>query len=90
MGYHVLPNAAPPVVNVLALQLASTIGGVVITETVFGVPGIGQLLIESVSDRDLPVVQTLALMIGGAYVVANLLADLAVKLMTPKLRVAAR
>ena len=51
---HVLPNAAPPVVNALALQFAGSIGGVVVTETVFGFPGIGQLLVQSVSERTFP------------------------------------
>lgn len=85
---HVLPNASPPVVNALALQFAGSIGGVVVTETVFGFPGIGQLLVQTVSDRDLAVVQAIALIIGGAYVLINVLADAVVRLATPRLRTA--
>lgn len=87
-GRHVLPNAAPPVVNALALQFAGSIGGVVVTETVFGFPGIGQLLVQSVSERDLPVVQAIALIIGGTYVFINVMADAVVRLVTPRLRAA--
>ena len=87
---HVLPNAAPPVVNALALQFAGSIGGVVVTETVFGFPGIGQLLVQSVSERDLPVVQAIALIIGGTYVLINVLADAVVRVVTPRLAAAQR
>jgi peptide/nickel transport system permease protein len=83
---HVLPNAAPPVVNALALQFAGSIGGVVVTETVFGFPGIGQLLVEAVGARDLPVVQAITMIIGTVYVVVNTLADEGVRALTPRLR----
>jgi peptide/nickel transport system permease protein len=86
---HILPNAAPPVVNALALQFVGSIGGVVVTEAVFGFPGIGQLLVESVGTRDIPTVQAIALVIGTFFVVVNLLADLVVLLITPRLRAAA-
>jgi peptide/nickel transport system permease protein len=83
---HVLPNAAPPVVNALALQFAGSIGGVVVTETVFGFPGIGQLLVQAVGDRDLPVVQAITMIIGAVYVIVNTLADQGVRALTPRLR----
>jgi peptide/nickel transport system permease protein len=83
---HVLPNAAPPVVNALALQFAGSIGGVVVTETVFGFPGIGQLLVQAVGDRDLPVVQAITMIIGAVYVIVNALADEGVRALTPRLR----
>lgn len=83
---YVLPNAAPPVINALALQLAGLIGGVVVAETVFGFPGLGQLLVQAAGSRDAPVVEALALMIGGFFVVVNLVADAIVVLVTPKLR----
>jgi peptide/nickel transport system permease protein len=83
---HVLPNAAPPVVNALALQFAGSIGGVVVTETVFGFPGIGQLLVQAVGDRDLPVVQAITMIIGAVYVIVNTVADLGVRALTPRLR----
>jgi peptide/nickel transport system permease protein len=87
---HILTNAAPPVVNVLALQFVGSIGGVVVTETVFGFPGLGQLLVQSVGTRDLPVVQAIALILGLFFVVVNILADAIVVLLTPKLRGAGR
>lgn len=83
---HILPNAAPPVVNVLALQFVGSIGGIVVTETVFGFPGLGQLLVPSVGARDLPVVQAIALILGAFFVVVNILADLVVVALTPRLR----
>ena len=83
---HVLPNAAPPVVNALALQFAGSIGGVVVTETVFGFPGIGQLLVQAVGSRDLPVVQAITIIIGAVYVLVNTLADAGVVALTPRLR----
>ncbi len=83
---HILPNAAPPVVTALGLQFAGLIGGVVVAETLFGFPGIGQLLAQSAASRDAPVVEALALMIGTVFVVANLAADAIVVYVTPKLR----
>jgi peptide/nickel transport system permease protein len=83
---HVLPNAAPPVINALALQFAGSIGGVVVTETVFGFPGIGQLLVEAVGNRDLPVVQAITMIIGAVYVIVNTFADAGVRALTPRLR----
>ena len=61
--------------NALALQFAGSIGGVVVTETVFGFPGIGQLLVQAVGERDLPVVQAITIIIGTVYVLVNTLAD---------------
>jgi peptide/nickel transport system permease protein len=90
MGRHVWPNAAPPVVNVLAMQFAATIGGVVVTESVFGIPGIGQLLVQATADHDVPVVQAITLLTGAVYVIVNLAADLAVQVLTPRLRTATR
>jgi peptide/nickel transport system permease protein len=87
---HILPNAAPPVVTALGLQLASLVGGVIVAETLFGFPGIGQLLVQSAASRDAPVVETLTMMIGAAFVIINLLSDALVITLTPKLRDAGR
>lgn len=87
---HALPNAMVPFVQVTALQLAWLAGGVVVVEFVFRYPGIGQALIDAVANRDLPVVQTLALLIGALYVTLNTLADVATILLTPRLRTAYR
>ncbi len=86
MWRHIVPNASLPVVNVVALSLAELVGGVVITESVFGFPGVGKLLIDSVSGKDLPVVQAIVLVVAVGYVGMNLLADLAVLALNPKLR----
>jgi peptide/nickel transport system permease protein len=85
---YVLPNALPPVVNGLALILAELLSGVVVIEYVFAFPGAGQLLVASVGAKDIPTVQALVLLFGTFFVVLNLLADLIVVLMTPKLRTA--
>jgi peptide/nickel transport system permease protein len=83
---HVVPNASLPVVNVVALSMAELIGGVVVIETVFGFPGIGQLLVDSVGSRDIPTVQVIALIIGAGVVALNFLADALVLLLNPQLR----
>jgi peptide/nickel transport system permease protein len=87
---HILPNAAPPVVTALGLQLAGLIGGVIVAETLFGFPGLGQLIVQSAASRDAPVVETLTMIIGAAFVIINLLSDAVVLALTPKLRDMAR
>ena len=83
---HALPNAIGPVFQVIAISLAYLAGGVVVIEYVFNYPGIGSALLEAVVNHDLPVVQALAMLIAGVYVVLNLLADVATILVTPRLR----
>ncbi|MGH9318277.1 MAG: ABC transporter permease [Vicinamibacteria bacterium] len=83
---HALRNALGPTIQVIALTLAWLVGGIVVVEVVFEYPGVGQALANAVSARDLPVVQALALLIAGVYVIVNLTADLASILLTPKLR----
>jgi peptide/nickel transport system permease protein len=83
---HVLPNAAPPVVGALALRLAGLIGGTVVAENVFGFPGVGQLLVDSAQTGNAPIVEAIALIIGGGYVAINLLADAIVFALTPSRR----
>ena len=85
---HALRNAVGPAIQVVALTLTYLAGGVVVVEAVFNYPGIGTALVEAVRYRDLPVVQVLSLAIGSVYVVCNLAADLAVVLVTPRLRTA--
>jgi peptide/nickel transport system permease protein len=87
---YVLPNAAPPVINAVGLQLAGLIGGVVVAESVFGFPGVGALLVQAAGSRDLPLVEALVLLIGFGFVVVNVAADLVVRAVTPKLRDLAR
>ena len=85
---HVMPTALPPTVNVLALLLAYSVGGLVVIEAVFGFPGLGLLLVQVVGLRDMPMVQALALLIGTFFIVTNQIADWMVHLLTPKLRMA--
>ncbi|HEX4569080.1 MAG TPA: ABC transporter permease, partial [Dongiaceae bacterium] len=83
---HALPNALAPIVNVVALNLAYLIVGVVVVEVVFVYPGMGQLMVDSVSKRDVPVVQTCGLIFALAYVGLNLIADILGILSNPRLR----
>jgi len=83
---HALPNALGPVFQVIALNLAYLAGGVIVVEYVFNYGGIGSAVQEAVLSHDLPVVQTLAMLIATVYVVLNLLADVATITVTPKLR----
>ena len=83
---HVLPNALLPAINVVALTIAWLLGGVVVTEVVFNYPGLGRLVIESISNRDLPVVQALAIILASIYVIINLIADLLTLMLNPRLK----
>jgi peptide/nickel transport system permease protein len=82
---HALPNALSPIINVVALNLAYLIVGVVVVEVVFAYPGLGQLLVDSVSKRDMPVVQASCLVFAVTYIVMNLLADILSILSNPRL-----
>ena len=83
---YALRNSLAPSVQVLAQNLQWLIGGIIITESIFAYPGIGSLLVTAVGNRDITVVQTVAMMIAVVYVVVNLVADLIVMLLVPKLR----
>ena len=83
---HVLPNALLPAINVVALTIAWLLGCVVVTEVVFNYPGLGRLVIESISNRDLPVVQALAIILASIYVGINLIADLMTLMLNPRLK----
>jgi len=83
---HALPNALGPTFQVIALNLAYLAGGIIVVEYVFNYAGIGGALRDAVSNHDLPVIQALAMLIAGLYVVLNLLADIATIMVTPKLR----
>ncbi|GLY69600.1 ABC transporter permease [Amycolatopsis taiwanensis] len=86
---HALPNAIGPVAQVIALQLAWLAGGVVVVEFLFRFPGVGFTLVDAVNNRDLPVVQTVTMVIALVYVVVNLLADMVSLAVNPKVRTAA-
>lgn len=82
---HALPNALAPVINVVALNIAWLITGVVIVEVVFVYPGLGQLMVDSVTNRDLPVVQACALIFAAVYILLNLIADVLAIATNPRL-----
>ncbi|APA89020.1 ABC transporter permease [Paraburkholderia sprentiae WSM5005] len=82
---HILPNSTAAIANVIAFNLAYLVVGVVIIEVVFAYPGMGQLMVDSVTSRDVPVVQACALLFGGIYIVLNLCADVASILSNPRL-----
>jgi peptide/nickel transport system permease protein len=82
---HALPNAWAPIVNVIAFNLSYLVVGVVVVETVFVYPGIGQTMVDAVRARDIPVVQACALIFATTYVVLNLIADLVATATNPKL-----
>lgn len=83
---HALPNAWAPVINVVALNLAYLITGVVLVEVVFVYPGIGQLLVDSVTKRDFPLVQACCLIFAATFILLNLAADVGAILTNPRLR----
>ena len=87
---HMLPNAMLPTLNVIAINIAWLVGGVVVVETVFNYPGIGTLMLEAVRTRDLPVLMFIAVLGSVTYVVCNLLADLAAIWFNPRLRTPGR
>jgi len=83
---HALPNAWAPIINVIALNLAYLITGVVLVEVVFVYPGIGQALVDAVSKRDFPIVQAVCLIFAGTFILLNLAADVGSILTNPRLR----
>jgi peptide/nickel transport system permease protein len=83
---HALRNALAPTVQVFALTIQYLIGGIVIVETVFAYPGLGQGLVQAVVARDIPTVQGVAMLLAAIYIVINIAADLLVVLLIPKLR----
>ena len=83
---HALPNALLPVITLLGLQLGALLAGAVITEVVFAWPGIGSLLIESISQRDYPLIQGVVLVIALSYVLINMLTDLLLYWLDPRIR----
>ena len=82
---HALPNAWAPIATVIAFNLAYLVVGVVVVEVVFVYPGIGQLMVDSVSSRDIPVVQACALIFAGTYIILNLIADVIGIVSNPRL-----
>ena len=83
---HALRNALVPIVTVIGLGIALLIGGVVVTESVFSIPGLGRLTVDAVLARDYPTVQAVILLFSLVYVLINLLVDVAYPLLDPRIR----
>lgn len=83
---HVLPNALLPSITIIAINIGWMIGGLIVVETVFGYPGLGQLMIFAVTNRDVPLVQAVALLVAMIYAVANLGADVLYAALNPRIR----
>lgn len=83
---HVLRNAAVPIVTVVGMAFASLMGGVVVTETVFAIPGLGRLTVDAIGQRDYPVIQGVVLMMSFIYILVNLLVDLSYVVFDPRIR----
>ena len=84
---HAIRNALLPVVTILGLQVGALMGGAVVTEQIFVVPGFGRLIVEAVFTRDYPLVQGVVLITASAYVLINLLVDISYSLLNPRIRV---
>ncbi|XSC42683.1 ABC transporter permease [Bradyrhizobium sp. RDT10] len=83
---HALKNAAVPIVTVMGNGIAALIAGVVITETVFNIPGMGRLVVDAIARRDFPIIQGVIIVTSGVYMLVNLLVDLSYVLFDPRIR----
>jgi peptide/nickel transport system permease protein len=83
---HALKNAAVPIVTIIGIGVALLIGGVVVTETVFAIPGLGRLTVDAILRRDYPIIQGIILIFSAAYVLINLLVDLSYTFLDPRIR----
>ncbi|MER9793654.1 ABC transporter permease [Mesorhizobium sp. M0213] len=84
--HHALKNAGVPILTVIGLSFAGLIGGVVITETVFNIPGVGRLVVDAINNRDYPIIQGVLILVSGLYVLINLAVDLSYTLVDPRIR----
>jgi peptide/nickel transport system permease protein len=83
---HALKNAAIPIITVIGLGLATLIGGSVITESVFAIPGIGRLTLDAILHRDYPILQGVVLLFSASYVAVNLVIDILYTVVDPRIR----
>jgi peptide/nickel transport system permease protein len=83
---HALPNAAVPIVTIIGVGIALLLGGVVVTESVFAIPGLGRLVVDAILHRDYPVIQGVLLLFSATYVVVNLVIDLLYVAIDPRIR----
>ncbi|MCX7138283.1 MAG: ABC transporter permease [Proteobacteria bacterium] len=83
---HALKNAAVPILTIIGIGIALLIGGAIVTETVFAIPGIGRLTVDAILRRDYPIIQGVILLFSGAYVLVNLAVDLSYMFFDPRIR----
>jgi peptide/nickel transport system permease protein len=83
---HVLPNAGIPILTVVGIQLAALLGGTVIIEQIFGLPGVGRYIYEAIANRDYPVVQSVTLVMATIFVLVSVLVDVLYAVLDPRLR----
>ena len=83
---HALANAAVPIVTIIGIGVALLISGVVVTETVFAIPGLGRLTVDAILGRDYPIIQGVILIFSGTYVLINLIVDLSYAVLDPRIR----
>lgn len=83
---HALKNAAVPIVTIIGIGIALLIGGVVVTESVFNIPGLGRLTVDSILRRDYPIIQGIILIFAGVYVLINMLIDITYTFLDPRIR----
>src|SRR5262249_34778889 len=83
---HVLPNAAIPIVTVIGLQVGYMLGGAIVVETIFALPGLGRMTLDAVLERNYPVVQSGLLVVGAMFMLVNLVTDVLYGLIDPRLR----
>ena len=86
LAKHTMRNAAIPIVTIVGLQLGNLLGGAVVTETIFSWPGIGRLAIQSIYNRDYPIVQSCVFITAAMFVILNLLVDVAYGILDPRIR----
>lgn len=83
---HALKNAAVPIVTVIGIGVALLISGVVITESVFNIPGVGRLVVDAIARRDYPIIQGVMIIFSGVYVLVNLAVDIIYTFLDPRIR----
>ena len=86
LGRHVILNASLPILTVVGIQVASLLGGTVIIETIFALPGIGRYIYEAIANRDYPVVQGVTIVIAAIFVVVSMIVDILYAVLDPRLR----
>lgn len=86
---HALKNALPPILTIIGVQMGLLLSGAVITETIFGLPGIGRMLIDGILQRDLPIVQGCVIFIASVFLLVNLITDIACRFIDPRIKVEA-